>query len=319
MRARSLKPGLFKNELLGGSDPLLTILFEGLWCMSDREGRLEDRPLRISAELFPYRRHATEKKVDGMLDWLHEHLFIIRYKVLGRSFIQVLAFSRHQRPHKNESPSIIQPHTCDEALPRSQALRPMVEVTRTKTASDFALTPDSGLLTPDSPFIDRSTSHQGAPSTADDSWLEADGCDQEAMQAWIEHRAVLKPPGLRPHERLAAAKILKGMGNAHVQRRAVQTAIANGWSNLRVSDGATGSVTRSNRPDPSKAERESADARRLEELKSSRAERGIPDFRDPWPVESADVYETALREAARRAPRARSAIGELGAAKRMAK
>jgi hypothetical protein len=75
MRARNLKPGLFKNELLGEANPLLTILFEGLWCLSDREGRLEDRPLRFCAEIFPYRRKIKEKHVDEMLWWLDANKF----------------------------------------------------------------------------------------------------------------------------------------------------------------------------------------------------------------------------------------------------
>ena len=49
-RSRNIKPSLFKNEVLGVADPLYTILFEGLWVLADREGRLEDRPLRIKAE-----------------------------------------------------------------------------------------------------------------------------------------------------------------------------------------------------------------------------------------------------------------------------
>src|SRR5262244_3073085 len=63
IRARNIKPGIFKNELLGAADPLLTLLFEGLWCMADREGRLEDRPLRIKAEIFPYPKNLRRKGV----------------------------------------------------------------------------------------------------------------------------------------------------------------------------------------------------------------------------------------------------------------
>lgn len=107
MRARNLKPGLFKNEKLGGADPLLSILFAGLWCMADREGRLEDRPLRVCAELFPYRRMVTEKKVSTMLDWLQANGFVVRYQVGGQRFIQVLNFLRHNNPHKHERPSEI--------------------------------------------------------------------------------------------------------------------------------------------------------------------------------------------------------------------
>lgn len=53
-RARNIKPGFFANEDLAECDPLARLLFAGLWCLADREGRLEDRPKRIRAELLPY-------------------------------------------------------------------------------------------------------------------------------------------------------------------------------------------------------------------------------------------------------------------------
>lgn len=103
-RARNIKPGLFKNEILGVADPLYTILFEGLWVLADRSGRLEDRPLRIKAEIFPYRGDAD---VDQMLTWLHNNGFIRRYTVDGKRFVVVCEFLKHQNPHKNESESSI--------------------------------------------------------------------------------------------------------------------------------------------------------------------------------------------------------------------
>ena len=105
-RARNLKPGLLKNEVLGVADPLLTILFEGLWLLADREGRLEDRPLRIKAEVFPYR---DGLNVDEMLDWLQENGFIRRYKAQGKRIVVVVEFVKHQNPHKNEPESCLPP------------------------------------------------------------------------------------------------------------------------------------------------------------------------------------------------------------------
>lgn len=101
-RARNIKPGLFKNEILGIADPLYTILFEGLWVLADRAGRLEDRPLRIKAEVLPYRDGAD---VDAMLSWLQANGFITRYEVDGKKCIAVCEFVKHQNPHKNEAES----------------------------------------------------------------------------------------------------------------------------------------------------------------------------------------------------------------------
>jgi hypothetical protein len=102
-RSRNIKPGLLQNEILGVADPLYTLGFQGLWLVADREGRLEDRPLRIRAQTFPYR--AVD--MNALLDWLHANGFILRYQVGEKRFIQVLNFGKHQNPHKNETESVI--------------------------------------------------------------------------------------------------------------------------------------------------------------------------------------------------------------------
>lgn len=103
-RARNIKPGIFKNEILGSADPIYTLLFQGLWTLADREGRLEDRPLRIKGELFPYRDGID---VDDALGWLHDNGFIIRYQAEGGRYVAVLNFLKHQKPHKHEQKSDI--------------------------------------------------------------------------------------------------------------------------------------------------------------------------------------------------------------------
>lgn len=101
-RARNIKPGLFRNEVLGVADPYYTLLFEGLWVIADREGRLEDRPLRIKADVFPYREGVN---VEPMLAWLATNGFILRYVAGGKALIQILEFAKHQSPHRDEKKS----------------------------------------------------------------------------------------------------------------------------------------------------------------------------------------------------------------------
>jgi DNA-binding MarR family transcriptional regulator len=138
MRARYIKPGLYKNEHLAECDPLTRLLFTGLWCMADREGRLEDRPKRIKAELLPY----DNADVDAMLNDLSAHGFIQRYEVDGGRYIQIVNFTKHQRPHTNEVQSTIPEPPSDTEVsatkessaanqgdksgaPREQALDPL--------------------------------------------------------------------------------------------------------------------------------------------------------------------------------------------------
>ena len=104
-RARNIKPGFFLNDKLAEIDPLGRILFAGLWTIADREGRLEDRPKKIKAEILPY----DDCSIDGLLSELAKHGFILRYEIAGEKFIQILTFLKHQNPHKNEKPSEIPP------------------------------------------------------------------------------------------------------------------------------------------------------------------------------------------------------------------
>jgi hypothetical protein len=100
-RSRNIKPGFFTNELLGTYDPIVCLTFAGLWCLADKDGRMEDRPMRIKAELFPYREGLD---VNGYLTVLERGGFIERYSVDGVGYIQVVSFAKHQSPHHTERP-----------------------------------------------------------------------------------------------------------------------------------------------------------------------------------------------------------------------
>ena len=111
MRARNIKPGFFTNELLATSEPLYAWVYAGMWCMADREGRLEDRPRHIHLSINPGR--AFEGTVES-LDWLIGNGFVRRYSVAGVGYLEILAFTKHQNPHGNESPRFPPPNGADE-------------------------------------------------------------------------------------------------------------------------------------------------------------------------------------------------------------
>lgn len=108
-RTRQIKPSTFANEVLGHpeADPLLTILFEALWCLADREGRLEDRPWKIKAFAFPYR---NVDNPDAMLQWLADQGFIERYQAVEKAYIQIVNFEENQNVHPHEAKSVIPPN-----------------------------------------------------------------------------------------------------------------------------------------------------------------------------------------------------------------
>ena len=102
-RSRNIKPGFFTNDVLSELPALTRLLFAGLWTIADREGRIEDRPKKIRAEVLPY----DQCDADDMLFALDKAGFIKRYEVDGVRVIQVLAWSLHQNPHIKEAPSTL--------------------------------------------------------------------------------------------------------------------------------------------------------------------------------------------------------------------
>jgi hypothetical protein len=107
-RARLVKPAFFKDEDLARLSFAHRLCFEGLWVLADREGRLEDRPEWIKAELFPYDRRMTVREVDRMLRNLAKGGFAVRYADRShRRYIAIPTFLKHQTPHHREPASRI--------------------------------------------------------------------------------------------------------------------------------------------------------------------------------------------------------------------
>lgn len=104
-RARNIKPAFFKNEDLAECSFAARLLYAGCWTLADREGRLEDRPKRIKAELFAF----DSIDVEPLLEELASKGFIVRYKVGGVAVILIPTFLKHQNPHHREQPSELPP------------------------------------------------------------------------------------------------------------------------------------------------------------------------------------------------------------------
>ncbi len=147
-RSRNIKPGFFKNYDLADAGPSVQLLFAGLWCLADREGRLEDKPRFIKAELFPY----YDFDVNDGLTELERLKFICRYLADDVAVIQVLNFNKHQSPHKTEKASNI---PCIELSKKGSNLKSIGCIGIGATTVNPSLgndgnLPDSLLLIPDS-------------------------------------------------------------------------------------------------------------------------------------------------------------------------
>lgn len=147
-RTRNIKPAFFDNDVLGSLDPLIRLLFIGLWCIADRDGRLEDRPRRIKKTLLGYD-DATAEETDGMLEQLAENGFIIRYEANGERYIQIVNFNKHQNPNmKEKSSEIPPPPGFDTGTYQEQHQTSTVQ---TPCRTDEETTPAEPTETPDEP------------------------------------------------------------------------------------------------------------------------------------------------------------------------
>lgn len=166
MRARNIKPAFFANEQLAELEPYTRLLFVGLWCIADKAGRLEHRPKRIKALVFPY----ETVDVEPMLDSLARCGFIQFYAVDGVNFINIPTFLKHQRPHPHEAASVIPEYNqchdislqCNDKVlqckpdiiipdTRNEDIRNDDEVTPTESCSEP--TPSASAPEPPSPVV----------------------------------------------------------------------------------------------------------------------------------------------------------------------
>jgi len=106
-RIRQIKPEFYLDDELAQCSRDARLLFPGLWILADRAGRLEYRPAKIKAQVFPYDDDIDAAKTRELLEQLASRRFILIYEVGGRSYIQIRTFEKHQHCHRNEQPSQI--------------------------------------------------------------------------------------------------------------------------------------------------------------------------------------------------------------------
>jgi hypothetical protein len=102
-RQRILHPDFFTDADLLSLPPLHRLLFAGLWCLADREGRLLDRPRDLKLRILP----ADKADVDAMLHDLASLGMVLRYEVDGVRCLQVAGFDKYQKPHPRETQSLL--------------------------------------------------------------------------------------------------------------------------------------------------------------------------------------------------------------------
>ena len=161
-RARNIKPGFFRNADLVELSVEARLLFIGLWTLADREGRLEDRPKQIKMEIYP----ADQFDINALLSELLSTDMLIRYESGGKKYLQIVNFTKHQNPHKDERASTIPaPAVSDTTIESDKqehgACTVLAPCEHRASTVQIVLIPDS--LIPDSLIPESNTSAAGSP------------------------------------------------------------------------------------------------------------------------------------------------------------
>jgi hypothetical protein len=96
-----LKPDFWSDESIVALSDSAKLMFQGLWNLADREGRIEDKPLTIGFKVRPW----DPQSAPALLAELTRAELIVRYEVAGVKCIGVPGLTKHQRIHPKEMAS----------------------------------------------------------------------------------------------------------------------------------------------------------------------------------------------------------------------
>jgi hypothetical protein len=116
VKKRMLDPEWFSDDRLAECGPTGFQLFMGLLCLTDKEGKVEDRPAKIQAKIFPY---SQKINLHQELCKLSDAGLITRYEADGVSVIIVNAFNQMGLTYNNEKAAGLPEKPAGDQLPTS--------------------------------------------------------------------------------------------------------------------------------------------------------------------------------------------------------
>jgi hypothetical protein len=136
-----IRPAFFKHGELYDAEREtglpIRVAFAGLWTVADRAGRFAWKPRDIKPDVLPH------DPVDfaEVLDALHAHGFVTRYRVGGKDYGAIPGWEKQQPVHKTEQPSTL-PGPLDNGAvtvpPRVNAVAVAVTVAVTDTGTNYS-------------------------------------------------------------------------------------------------------------------------------------------------------------------------------------
>jgi len=142
-RTRHVKPEFFLSEELAQLGRSGRLFYIGLWTLCDRDGRVEVRPAKMKAQIFPYDVDFTPETVMRTIAALAALKKVTVYDVEGKLYLDCPSIPEHQWMHNSEksknlpAPSngnILKPEEILQATPRSNGKSTVQEPLLSRTA-----------------------------------------------------------------------------------------------------------------------------------------------------------------------------------------
>lgn len=96
-RIRTIKPELFRDQVLQRLPRDQRLLFIGLFSHADDHGRIEGDPALLRSTIFPCDADISVKRLASWLSSLEDNGFIRCYQAAGQPFVDLPSWTRNQK------------------------------------------------------------------------------------------------------------------------------------------------------------------------------------------------------------------------------
>lgn len=132
MKIRSIRPEFFADPTMAELSHEARLLYIGLWCYVDDDGRGEWLPKQIDGLIFPM----EDVDIHALLEQLVSSARIVRYTDGDRDYFHIPTFTEYQKPNRKYDSKLPDPAECQEVEPESGDALP---TQRGRTADSHAV------------------------------------------------------------------------------------------------------------------------------------------------------------------------------------
>lgn len=108
MKIRSIRPEFFADPTMAELTHEARLLYVGLWCYVDDDGRGEWLPKQIDGQIFPL----EDVDIHALLEQLVRSERVVRYSDGDRDYFYIPTFTEYQKPNRKYDSKLPDPAGC---------------------------------------------------------------------------------------------------------------------------------------------------------------------------------------------------------------